>query len=56
MLSRKVSVLARIVNEAQITTHKYLKKKDGIALFLEQCVNGNIFEKIMHYENAKEAC
>ena len=40
--------------EAQVTMHKDLQKKDGKALFLHQFFNGNIFEKIMHCENAKD--
>jgi len=35
--------------------YKDLQKKDGKALFLHQCINGNILENLMHCENSKEA-
>ncbi|MCI35091.1 hypothetical protein A2U01_0056312, partial [Trifolium medium] len=48
--------LAVNADEAQRTTHRKLKKKDAKGLFLiHQCVDPNIFEKIIEEEIAKGA-
>ena len=50
-----VQALARNATDVQHTANKDAKKKDGKPMFLmHQCVSNEIFEKIMHYESAKE--
>ena len=51
-----VAELAADTNEAARTLHHDMKKKDGKALFIiHQCVDGNVFEKIIEEETAKGA-
>jgi len=50
-----IPALAANATDVQQATHKDLKKKDGKVMFLmHQSVSNEIFEKIMHYESAKE--
>ncbi|GAU25658.1 hypothetical protein TSUD_265850 [Trifolium subterraneum] len=52
-----VEDLVADANEAQRTLHRDQKKKDGKGLFIiHQCVDSNIFEKIIEEEAAKGAC
>ncbi|PNY05002.1 putative copia-type polyprotein [Trifolium pratense] len=51
-----VAALPRNPNDEQNAVHKESKKKDGKALFIiHQCLDADIFEKILHCESAKEA-
>ncbi|CAJ2632337.1 unnamed protein product [Trifolium pratense] len=51
-----VAALPRNTNDEQNAVHKESKKKDGEALFIiHQCLDADIFEKILHCESAKEA-
>jgi len=55
VVNEGIPALAANATDVQQATHKELKKKDGKALFLmHQNVSNEIFEKIMHYESAKE--
>jgi len=55
IMNEGVPTLARIATDVQKVAHKDVKNKDGKTMFLiHRCMNGDIFEKIMHYENAKE--
>jgi len=50
-----IPALVANATDVQQATHKYLKKKDGKAMFLmHHSISNEIFEKIMHYESAKE--
>lgn len=54
-MNESVLALAENATDVQQAAHKELKKKDGKAMFLiHQSVSNDIFEKIMHYESAKE--
>ncbi|GAU51473.1 hypothetical protein TSUD_95880 [Trifolium subterraneum] len=56
IVSDGVEDLAAEANEAQRTLHREQKKKDGKGLFIiHQCVDSNIFEKIIEEETAKGA-
>ncbi|KAK2446031.1 hypothetical protein QL285_016886 [Trifolium repens] len=56
IVSDGVQELATNVNEASITQHKELKKKDAKGLFIiHQCVDSNIFENIIEEETSKGA-
>ena len=49
-----VSALEENVSDAQQVTHKEQRKKDGKAIFLShQCVDPNVFEKIIEKDTAK---
>ena len=51
-----VAALPRNPTDDQNAAHKEQKKRDGKALFIiHQCLDADIFEKIVHCENAKEA-
>ena len=55
VVNEGLTALAANATNVQRTTHKELKMKDGKAMFLmHQSVSNEIFEKIMHYESAKE--
>ena len=55
VVNKGIPTLAANATDVQQETHKHLKKKDRKAMFLmHQSVNNEIFEKIMHYESAKE--
>jgi len=55
VVNEGIPALAANVTDVQQAAHKELKKKDGKAMFLMyQSVSNEIFEKIMHYESAKE--
>jgi hypothetical protein len=56
IVNEGVSELATKENETQRTLHREQKKKDGKGLFIiHQCVDSNIFEKIIEEETAKGA-
>lgn len=56
MVNDGVPELAENATEAQRTAHRDQKKKDAKGLFLiHQCVDSNIFEKIIDQESAKGA-
>jgi len=55
LVNEGIPALAANATNVQQAAHKDLKKKDGKAMFLmHQSVSNEIFEKIMHYEIAKE--
>jgi len=55
VVNEGIPTLAANATDVQQAAHKELKKKDGKAMFLmHQSVSNEIFEKIMHYESAKE--
>jgi len=55
VVNEGIPTLAANATDVQQAKHKELKKKDGKAMFLmHQRVSNDIFEKIMHYESAKE--
>jgi len=55
VVNEGIPALAANATDVQQAAHKELKKKDGKAMFLmHQSVSNEIFEKIMHYESAKE--
>src|ERR1043165_8617724 len=55
-LNNGVSELEANAMYAQKPAHKHQRKKDGKALFLiHQCVNSDVFEKIIEEESAKDA-
>jgi len=55
IVNEGVTTPAANATDVQQTAHRELKKKDGKAMFLmHQSVSNEIFEKIMHYESAKE--
>jgi len=55
VVNEDIPALAANATYVQQAAHKDLKKKDGKAMFLmHQSVSNEIFEKIMHYESAKE--
>jgi len=54
-MNEGIPTLTANATDVQQAAHKDLKKKDGKAMFLmHQSVSNEIFEKIMHYESAKE--
>ncbi|PNY06912.1 retrovirus-related Pol polyprotein from transposon TNT 1-94 [Trifolium pratense] len=56
IVSNGIPVLARSANNEQTVAHKDSKKKDGKTLFsIHQCLDVDIFEKILHCERAKDA-
>ena len=51
-----ITALEDKASDEQIAAHRDKKKKDGKALFLiHQCVDSNVFEKIIEEETAKGA-
>jgi len=55
IVNEGVTALAANATDVQQTAHRELKQKDGKAMFLmHQSVSNEIFDKIMHYESAKE--
>lgn len=55
IVSDGVLALETNVNDVQKATHKEQRKKDGKTLFLiHQCVDPNVFEKIIEEETSKE--
>jgi len=55
VVNEVVPTLARNATDVQQSANKDAKKKDGKAMFLiHQCVNSEIFYKIMRYESSKE--
>lgn len=56
IVSDGVPVLEANANDVQKVAHKEQRKKDGKALFLiHQCVDPNMFEKIIEEEMCKGA-
>lgn len=56
IMNDRVLALEAIANDAQKTAHKEQRKKDGKSLFLiHQCVDPNVFEKIIEEETFKRA-
>lgn len=51
-----VTMIGATATEVQRNTNRDQRKKDSKALFvIHQCVDANVFEKIVEYETAKEA-